>query len=205
MNVKKIQKKNIEDDSNNPRVVQQNKKPYFRITSVVDTTKNEGDNVSETLNDGNTGTEALSRDNSENKRENPSSKIPKRNRAKNSQDLKSSPDTPDDRSNRGGKVNTEDDTEDEEFNPPNKPKPSSKDLDSITTLKIEVKESKGKDTDANKSNERPNAANEEHRDMNIVSINDNEHEENSEQNKLCPESAKIKILKILQVWKIHGI
>ena len=99
---------------------------------------------------------------------------------------------PDDRSDKGGKVNTEDDTEDEELYLPNKPKPSSKDLDSITTLKTEVKESKGKDTDANKSNDGPNAANKERKDMGTVPIEDNEHRESSKQNKLCPDSAKMK-------------
>ena len=175
-----LELKNDENANNELRVKKQNKKTNFRITSVVDTIKNEGDNESNTSDDDNTGTKTVTRDNSENEHENP------RNRAKNSQGLKNSPDTPDDRSDKGGKVNTEDDTEDEEFNPPNKPKLSSKDLDSITTLKTEVKESKGKDTDANKSNDGPNAANKERKDMDTVPIDDNEHGESSKQKQTMP-------------------
>ena len=58
-----------------------------------------------------------------------------------------------------------------------------------------MKESKGKDTDANKSNDGPNATNKERKDVDTVPIDDNEHGENSEQNKLCPDSAKMKSTK----------
>ena len=95
-----------ENASNNPRIRKQNKKAYFRITSVVDTIKNE----------------------SEHKHEDPSSKIPKENEAKNSLDLENSADTPD---NKGGKVNTEDDTEEKtkiELNLPSKFGPPTKSI-----------------------------------------------------------------------------
>ena len=99
-----------------------------------------------------------------------------------------------DRSERGGKINTEDDTEErdsEELNLPNKPTSSSKALDSITTLKIEVKGSKGKDIDINIYDE-PNAPDEEHKGINTALVDDDEHLENNERNNLCPHSAKIK-------------
>ena len=76
-----LELKNVENANNNPRVIKRNKKSYFRITSVVDTIKNEGDNESNTLDNGNTGTKTVTRDYSENEHENPSSKTPKRNRA----------------------------------------------------------------------------------------------------------------------------
>ena len=105
-------------------------------------------------------------------------KPPKRTEPKNNQDLENLPNVPVNRSERRGETNTENDTEErdnEEFNPPNKLKSFSKTLNSITTLKIEVKDSKGKDTDINRINDEPDAPDEEHKNINTVLIDDNEH------------------------------
>ena len=181
------------------RVTKQKKKSNFRIISVTDTIKNEGDNEPDTLDDGNTDTNNVPRDSSENlednEQENPNSETSKGNRAKNNQDLENLPNVPVDRSERGGEINTENDTEErdnEEFNPPNKPKSSSKALDSITMLKIEVKGSKGKDIDINKIYDEPNAPDEEHKDINTALIDDDEHLENNERNDQCHHSTKTK-------------
>ena len=82
-----LELENDENANNELRIKKQNRKSNFRITSVVDTIKNEDDIEPNTSDDDNTGTKTVTRDNSENEHENP------RNRAKNSQGLKNSPDT----------------------------------------------------------------------------------------------------------------
>ena len=109
--------------------------------------------------------------------------------------MENSPNVLTDRSERGCKINTEDDTEEgdsKEINPPNKPTSSSEALDSMTTLKTEVKGNKGKDRYIDKIYDEPNVPDEEHKDINTALIDDDEHLENNDRNDQCHHSTKTK-------------
>ena len=110
-----LELKKAKDTNSNLGVIKQDMKSNFRIISVEDTIKNEGDNEPDTSDNGNTDANNVPRGNSKNleddEQENPNSETSKEYRAKNNQNLENLPNVLTDRSERGCKINTEDDTE----------------------------------------------------------------------------------------------